>query len=106
MRPGKRGGFNLTFPYTFKILNFIFVMVRGRGGGTEKIILFMFYGGGGGGVMKISSIFGGGVSNRTSFRGHFYAILGPLLSSLYIIQNGDILGVAQISVLFIYLIYF
>ena len=39
--------FNLTFPYTFKILNFIFVMVRGRGGGTEKIILFMFYGGGG-----------------------------------------------------------
>ena len=59
MRPGKRGGFNLTFPYTFKILNFIFVMVRGRGGGTEKIILFMFYGGGGG-VMKISSIFGGG----------------------------------------------
>ena len=24
-------------------------MVRGRGGGTEKIILFMFYGGGGGG---------------------------------------------------------
>ena len=47
MRPGKRGGFNLTFPYTFKILNFIFVMVRGRGGGTEKIILFMFYEGGG-----------------------------------------------------------
>ena len=58
--PGKRDGFNLTFPYTFKILNFIFVMVRGSGGGTEKIILFMFYGGGGGGVMKISSILGGG----------------------------------------------
>ena len=78
-------------------------MVRGRGGGTEKIILFMFYGG----VMKISSIFGGGgVSNRTSFRGHFYAILGPLLSSLYRIQNGDILGVAQISVLFVYLFIF
>ena len=56
--------------------------------------------------MKISSIFGGGVSNRTSFRGHFYAILGPLLSSLYRIQNGDILGVAQISVLFIYLFIF
>ena len=78
--------------------------MRGRGGGTEKIILFMFYGR----VMKISSIFGGGggVSNRTSFRGHFYAILGPLLSSLYRIQNGDILGVAQISVLFIYLFVF
>ena len=61
----------------------------------------------GGGLMKISSIFGGGgVSNRTSFRGHFYAILGPLLSSLYRIQNGDILGVAQISVLFIYLFIF
>ena len=66
MRPGKRGGFNLTFPYTFKILNFIFVMVRGRGGGTEKIILFMFYGGGGG-VIKISSILGGGVSNYLLF---------------------------------------
>ena len=79
-------------------------MVRGWGGGTEKIILFMFYGGGV--VMKISSILGGGVSNRTSFRGHFYAILGPLLSSLYRIQNGDILGVAQISVLFIYLFIF
>ena len=49
---------------------------------------------------------GGGGSNRTSFRGHFYAILGPLLSSLYRIQNGDILGVAQISVLFIYLFIF
>ena len=78
--------------------------MRGRGGGTEKIILLMFYGGGG--VMKISSIFGRGVSNRTSFRCHFYAILGPLLSSLYRIQNGDILGVAQISVLFIYLFIF
>ena len=104
MRTGKRGGFNLTFPYTFKILNFIFVMVRGRGGGTEKIILFMFYGGGGGNEDFVD-IWGGGVSNRTSFRGHFYAILGPLLSSLYRIQNGDILGVAHFS--FIYLsIYF
>ena len=74
--------------------------------GGQKKKIFMFYGGGG--VMKISSIFGGGggVSNRTSFRGHFYAILGPLLSSLYRIQNGDILGVAQISVLFIYLFIF
>ena len=69
---------------------------------------------------------GGGVSNRTSFRGNedFVDIwgggsriglvlgvismqfLGPLLSSLYRIQNGDILGVAQISVLFIYLFIF
>ena len=62
------------------------------GGGSED---FVDIGGG-----------GGGVSNRTSFRGHFYAILDPLLSSLYRIQNGDILGVAQISVLFIYLFIF
>ena len=38
--------------------------------------------------------------------GHFYAILGPLLSSLYRIQNGDVLGVAKISVLFTYLFIF
>ena len=64
-------------------------------------------GGGGGGNEDFVDIWGGGgVSNRTSFRGHFYAILGPLLSSLYRIQNGDILGVAQISVLFIYLFIF
>ena len=35
--------------------------------------------------------------------GHFYAILGPVLSSMYKIQNGDSLGVAKISFLFIYL---
>ena len=64
--------------------------------------------GGGGGVMKISSIFGGGGGSRIGLvlGCHFYAILGPLLSSLYRIQNGDILGVAQISVLFIYLFIF
>ena len=74
-------------------------------GGQKNNFIYVLWGGGG--VMKISSIFGGGgVSNRTSFRGHFYAILGPLLSSLYRIQNGDILGVAQISVLFIYLFIF
>ena len=53
---------------------------------------------GGGGNEDFVDIWGGG-----SFRGHFYAILGPLLSSLYRIQNGDVLGVAKISVLFIYL---
>ena len=35
--------------------------------------------------------------------GHFYASLGPVLSSMYKIQNGDISGVAKISFLFIYL---
>ena len=34
---------------------------------------------------------------------HFYAILGPVLSSMYKIQNGDSLRVAKISCLFIYL---
>ena len=34
--------------------------------------------------------------------GHFYAILGPVLSSMYKIQNGDSLRVAKISFLFIY----
>ena len=82
-------------------------MVRGRGGGAEKIILFMFYWGGGGNEDFVDIFFlGGGVSNWTSFRGHFYAILGPFLSSLYRIQNGDVLGVAKISVLFIYLFIF
>ena len=28
--------------------------------------------------------------------GHFYASLGPVLSSMYKIQNGDSLGVAKI----------
>ena len=37
------------------------------------------------------------------FGGHFYAILGPVLSSMYKIQNGDGLGVAKISFLFNYL---
>ena len=36
--------------------------------------------------------------------GHFYAILGPVFSSMYKIQNGDSLGVAKISFLFIYLL--
>ena len=29
--------------------------------------------------------------------GHFYTILGPVLCSMYKIQNGDSLGVAKIS---------
>ena len=57
--------------------------------------------------MKILSIFWGeGKQNWTRFGGgggHFYAILGPVLSSMYKIQNGDRLGVAKISFLFIYL---
>ena len=55
--------------------------------------------------MKILSIFwGGGKTKLDSFLGgHFYAILGPVLSSMYKIQNGDSLGVAKISFLFIYL---
>ena len=47
------------------------------------------------GENKIGLVLGGG--------GHFYAILGPVLSSMYKIQNGDSLGVAKISFLFIYL---
>ena len=40
--------------------------------------------------MKILSIFwGGGKQNWTGFGGHFYAILGPVLNSMYKIQNGD-----------------
>ena len=69
MRPGKRGGFNLTFPYTFKILNVIFVMVGGRGGGDRKIILFMFYGEGGGGNEDFVDIWGGGGSRIGLFLG-------------------------------------
>ena len=54
--------------------------------------------------MKILSIFwGGGKTKLDPFWGHFYAILGPVLSSMYKIQNGDSLGVAKISFLFIYL---
>ena len=34
--------------------------------------------------------------------GHFYSILGPVLCSMYKIQNGDSLGVAKISFLFIF----
>ena len=83
-------------------------MVGGRGGGDRKNNFIYVLWGGGGGNEDFVDIWGGGggVSNRTIFRGHFYAILGPLLSSLYRIQNGDILGVAQISVLFIYLFIF
>ena len=50
-------------------------------GGKTKLDPFFFFGGGG---------------------GHFYAILGPVLSSMYKIQNGDSLGAAKISFLFIY----
>ena len=35
--------------------------------------------------------------------GHFYAIFGPVLSSMYKIPNGESLRVAKISFLFIYL---
>ena len=55
--------------------------------------------------MKILSIFWGG-GNKIGLvlgPGHFYAILDPVLSSMYKIQNGDSLGVAKISFLFIYL---
>ena len=64
---------------------------------------FFFWGGGGrggrergGGRCEYFVDIGGGaeVPNWTSFRGHFYAIFGLLLSSLYRIQNGDVLGVA------------
>ena len=34
--------------------------------------------------------------------GHFYAILGPVLCSMYKIQNGGSFGVAKISFLFIF----
>ena len=80
---------------------------------------YIFYGeGGGGGIrkmiwrgMKILSIFwGGGKQNWTRFFFFFggggvisMQFLGPVLSSMYKIQNGDSLGVAKISFLFIYL---
>ena len=53
------------------------------GEGKTKLDSFFFWGGGGGGL--------------------FYATLGPVLSSMYKIQNGDNLGVAKISFLLIYL---
>ena len=73
---------------------------------------YIFYGEGGGGDQKNDMagyedfvyILGRG-ENKIGlvFGGHFYAILGPVLSSMYKIQNGDSLGVAKISFLFIYL---
>ena len=50
--------------------------------------------------IKILSIFWGGGKNKIGIvlGGHFYAILGPVFSSMYKIQNGD-----KISFLFIYL---
>ena len=73
---------------------------------------YIFYGEGGGGDQKndmagyedfVYILGRGGKQNWTRFWGHFYAILGPVLSSMYKIQNGDSLGVAKISFLFIYL---
>ena len=62
------------------------------------LFFFFFLGGGG---MKISTIFGG--DHKT---GHFYAILGPLLSSLYRNTERECWGGggAKISVLFVYLL--
>ena len=57
------------------------------------------------GMKILSIVWGGGKQNWTRFGGHFYAILGPVLSSMYKIQNGDSLGVAKISFLFIYLFF-
>ena len=61
MRPGKRGGFNLTFPYTFNFELYL-CYGEGEGWGDRKIILFMFYGGGGGGNEDFVDIWGGGGS--------------------------------------------
>ena len=71
-------------------------MVRGGGGGGQKNDMagyedFVYILGRG--KNKIGLVFGG----------HFYAILGPVLSSMYKIQNGDSLGGAKISFLFNYL---
>ena len=57
------------------------------------------------GWMDRSILGGGGSQNWTSFWGHFYAIFGPFLSSIYRKKepDGDSLGVAKISILFIYL---
>ena len=73
---------------------------------------YIFYGeGGGGGDQKNDMagyedfvyILGRGKNKIGLVLGcHFYAILGPVLSSMYKIQNGDSLRVAKISFLFIY----
>ena len=56
--------------------------------------------------MKILSIFGGGRSHKIElvFWGYFYAIFGHFLSSMYKKTElyGVSLGVAKISILFIY----
>ena len=63
-------------------------------------ILSIFWGGGN----KIGLVLGGHFYPGPNIRSpSFYAILGPVLSSMYKIQNGDSLGVAKISFLFIYL---
>ena len=55
------------------------------------------------GMKILSTFWGGGKTKLDPFwGGHFYAILGPVLSLMYKIQNGDSLGVAKISFLFIY----
>ena len=66
--------------------------------GIRKVIFFFFLGGGGGG-MKILSIFGGGRSHKIElvFWGYFYAIFVQK-TELY----GVSLGVAKISIFFIY----
>ena len=72
-------------------------MVRGGGdqkndmAGYEDFVYIL-----GRGKNKIGLVLGGG-------GGYFYATLGPVLSSMYKIQNGDSLGVAKISFLLIYL---
>ena len=55
------------------------------------------------GMKILSIVWGGGNKIGLVLGGHFYAILDPVLSSMYKIQNGDSLGVAKISFLFIYL---
>ena len=75
-----------------------------------KNFKYIFYGEGGGdqkndmaGYEDFVNILGRG-KNKIGLvlGGHFYAILGPVLSSMYKIQDGDSLGVAKISILFIY----
>ena len=73
---------------------------------------YIFYGEGGGGGGQKNDMAGyedfvyilGRGKNKIGLvlGGHFYAILGPVLSSMYKIQNGDSLRVANISFLFIY----
>ena len=66
--------------------DFVYILARGKNksGLVFFSFFFFFFGGGGGG-------------------GLFNATLGPVLSSMYKIQNGDSLGVAKISFLLIYL---